>query len=84
MSENYEVRVSDRLGPMLCGAFAGMRAESMPRQTVIEGWLTTDEFRALLVRMEHIGGHLVRLDCAAGPWHRRMPVPSRTAGTPRT
>jgi hypothetical protein len=83
MSENYEIRVSDRLGPVLCGAFAGMRAQSVPRQTVIEGWLTADEFRALLVRIEHLGAQLVRLDCAVGARHRRMPVPSPTGGTPR-
>ena len=75
MSETYEIRVSDRLGPVLCGAFAGMRAESMPRQTVIEAWLTVDEFRALLVRMQHMGGQLVHINCAVGAGHRRTPVP---------
>jgi hypothetical protein len=83
MPENYEIRVSDRLGPVLCGAFADMRADVVPRQTVIEGWLSVDEFRALLVRIERVGGQLVRLDCAVGAWHRRTPVPSPTAGTPR-
>jgi hypothetical protein len=71
MSEFYEIRVSDRLGPALCGAFAGMQAASVPRYTVIEGWLSVDEFRALLVRMENIGGQLVHLHCAAGELHRR-------------
>jgi hypothetical protein len=61
MPEVYEIRVSDRLGPVLCGAFAGMRAEIVPRHTVIEGWLSVDEFRALLVH----------LDCAAGDLHPR-------------
>jgi hypothetical protein len=83
MSEDYEIRVSDRLGPVLCGAFADMRAEVVPRQTVIEGWMSVDEFKALLVRIEHMGGHLVRLDCAVGARHRRTPGPSRTVGQPR-
>jgi hypothetical protein len=71
MPANYEIRVSERLGPVLCGAFAGMRAESVPRQTVIEGWLSMDEFRALLVLMDHMGGQLVHLDCVVGDRHRR-------------
>jgi hypothetical protein len=71
MPEVYEIRVSDRLGPVLCGAFAGMRAEIVPRHTVIEGWLSVDEFRALLERMEHLDGQLVHLDCAAGDLHPR-------------
>jgi len=62
MSENYEIRVSDRLGPALRGAFAGMRARIVPRHTVIEGWLSDEEFRTLLLRMERVGGRLVHLD----------------------
>lgn len=83
MSENYEIRVSDQLGPVLCGAFAGMRAQSVPRQTVIEGWLSMEEFRALLLRMEHMSVHLVRLDCVAGDRHRRTPASQPTVSAPR-
>jgi hypothetical protein len=68
MPQIYEIRVSDRLGPALRGAFNGMRAETVPRHTVIEGWLSVDELRTLLVRMEHTGGQLVHLDCV--PPHR--------------
>jgi hypothetical protein len=71
MPEQYEIRVSDRLGPVLCGAFGGMRAETAPRLTVIEGWMSVDELRALLVRLEHMGGQLVHLDCSFGDRHRR-------------
>ena len=71
MTETYQIRVSSRLGPALCGAFADMRAEIVPRQTVIEAWLSMDELRELLVRMEHMGGQLIHLDCATGPQHRR-------------
>ena len=70
MSETYQIRVSNRLGPALCGAFADMRTEIVPRQTVIEGWLSMDELRELLLRMEHISGQLIHLDCATGAHHR--------------
>jgi hypothetical protein len=71
MPANYEIRVSERLGPVLCGAFADMRAESVPRQTVIEGWLSMDEFRALLVLMDNMGGQLIHLDRVVADRHRR-------------
>ena len=71
MPANYEIRVSEQLGPVLCGVFTGMRAESVPRQTVIEGWLSLDEFRALLVSLDQMGGHLVHLDRVSGDHHRR-------------
>ena len=57
--QTYRIRVSDRLGPALCQAFAGMRAEVVPRQTVIEGWLSDEEFHALLRRVEQVGLPLV-------------------------
>lgn len=59
MEQTYRIRVSDRLGPALCGAFAGMRVEVVPRQTVIEGWLSSEEFHALLRRVEQVGVQLV-------------------------
>jgi hypothetical protein len=71
MPENYAIRVADRLGPVLRGAFAGLRAHTVPRHTVIEGWLSDEELRALLVRMEHIGGQLVHLHRVAGDLGRR-------------
>jgi hypothetical protein len=71
MTETYQIRVSTRLGPALCGTFADMRAEIVPRQTVIEAWLSTDELRELLLRMEHMRGQLIHLDCATGAHHRR-------------
>ena len=70
MAETYQIRVSTQLGPALCGAFADMRAEIVPRQTVIEAWLSTDELRELLLRMEHMRGQLIHLDCATGAHHR--------------
>lgn len=63
MTETYQIRVSTQLGPALCGAFPDMRAELVPRQTVIEAWLSADELRELLRRMEHISGQLIQLDC---------------------
>ena len=66
MTERYEIRVSGRLGPMLCGAFAGMQAVVVPRRFVIDGWLSRDEFRALVLRMEQLRGELLQLDCAVG------------------
>jgi len=63
MTARYEIRVSDRLGPVLCGAFAGMRVVVVPREAVIDGWLSRDEFRALILRMAQTDGQLVRLDC---------------------
>ena len=62
MTERYEIRVSDRLGPVLLGALAGMQSEVVPRQTIIEGWFSTEEFRALLLRVERVGVQLIRLD----------------------
>lgn len=62
MTSTYRIRVSDRLGPALCNAFDDMRAEVTPRQTVIEGWLSADEFRALLIRVQEAGIQLVRMD----------------------
>jgi hypothetical protein len=67
MTERYEIRVSGRLGPMLCGAFAGMRAVVVPRRFVIDGWLSRDEFRALVLRVEQARGELLQLDCAVDP-----------------
>ena len=64
MTQTYRIRVSDRLGPALRIAFAGMRAEVVPRQTVIEGWLTIDEFHALLLRVDQVGVRLIRVECA--------------------
>lgn len=64
MTSTYRIRVSDRLGPALRGAFPDMRVEVTPRQTVIEGWLSADEFRALLIRVEEAGIPLVRMDRA--------------------
>jgi hypothetical protein len=75
MTETYQIRVSNRLGPALCGAFADMRTEIVPRQTVIEGWLSLDELRELLLRMEHISGQLIHLDCATGAYHRPTQKP---------
>jgi hypothetical protein len=66
MKQTYRIRVSDRLGPALCGAFDGMRAEVVPRQTVIEGWLTSEELHALLRRVEEVGVQLVAVERAAG------------------
>jgi hypothetical protein len=71
MAETYQIRVSNRLGPALRGAFADMRAETVPRQTVIEAWLSMDELRALLLRMENMSAQLIRLDCTTGDHHRR-------------
>ncbi|MEU7906516.1 hypothetical protein [Actinoplanes sp. NPDC049118] len=71
MTERYEIRVSDRLGPVLLGALAGMRSEVVPRQTIIEGWFSTEEFRALLLRVERVGVQLIRLDRVADERERR-------------
>lgn len=64
MTENYQIRVSTRLGPALSSVFAGMRVEVVPRQTVIQAWLSTEELRELLQRMERMGGQLIHLDRA--------------------
>jgi hypothetical protein len=74
MTEMYEIRVLGRLGPVLCGTFTGMRAVVVPRRTTIDGWLSRDELRALVQRMEEVGGQLVHLDCRVAdhqPWMRR-------------
>jgi hypothetical protein len=84
MTERYEIRVSDRLGPVLLGALAGMQSEVVPRQTIIEGWFSTEEFRALLLRVERVGVQLIRLDRVDDERERRThrdPTP-RTAPTP--
>ena len=76
MTERYQIRVSGRLGPVLCGAFAGMHAVVVPRQTVIDGCLSRDELRALLLRVHQAGAQLIRLDCVVGDeprWIRRGP-----------
>jgi len=65
----YQIRVSNRLGPALCSAFSDMSAEIVPRQTVIEAWLSPDELRTLLLRMEHMRGQLVHLDRAIDDHH---------------
>jgi hypothetical protein len=62
MAQFYRIRVSDRLGPALCRAFAGMRAEVVPRRTVIEGWLSSEEFHTLLHRVEQVGVELVAVE----------------------
>jgi len=72
MTVTYQIRVSNRLGPALCCAFADMSAEIVPRQTVIEAWLSADELRTLLLRMELMGGQLVHLDRATDDHH--LPV----------
>jgi len=72
MTERYEIRVSDRLGPVLLGALAGMQSEVVPRQTIIEGWFSTEEFRALLLRVETVGVQLIRLDRVTDERERRM------------
>ena len=79
MTQTYRIRVSDRLGPVLCAAFAGMRALVVPRQTVIEGWLTTEEFHALLLRVDQVGVEVVRVECAVAGHsvQRDLPVPER-------
>jgi len=71
MTERYEIRVSDRLGPVLLGALSGMQSEGVPRQTIIEGWFSTEEFRALLLRVERVGVQLIRLDRVADERERR-------------
>jgi|1186.fasta_scaffold104454_2 hypothetical protein len=64
MAERYRIRVSNRLGPVLCNAFTGMRAVEVPRQTVVEGALSRDEFRALLLRVAQQRIQLIRVQCA--------------------
>jgi hypothetical protein len=66
MPQTYRIRVSNRLGPALCQSFVGMRAVVIPRQTVIEGWLSREEFNALLQRVDQVGVQLVHVECAAG------------------
>jgi hypothetical protein len=66
MPDTYRIRVSNTLGPVLRGAFAGMRAEVVPRQTVIEGWLSAEELLALLERVDQVGVQLVRVECTTG------------------
>ncbi|WP_127503907.1 hypothetical protein [Actinoplanes solisilvae] len=58
--------MSNRLGPALCRSFAGMRAVVIPRHIVIEGWLSAAEFRALLKRVDEVGGQIVHVDCTTG------------------
>jgi hypothetical protein len=64
MTERYQIRVLGRLGPVLCGTFTGMRAVVVPRRTAIDGWLSREEVRALVHRMEQVGGQLIHLECA--------------------
>jgi hypothetical protein len=81
MTETYRIRISDRLGPALCCAFAELRTEVVPRRTVIEGWLSADEFRDLLLRVEKVGVQLIRVDCTVGDQRlrsRQDPRPART------
>ena len=66
MEQTYRIRVSDRLGPALCSAFAGMRAEVVPQRTVIEIWLSSEEFHDLLRRVEQVGVELVAVERATG------------------
>jgi len=63
MTQTYRIRVSDRLGPALSRAFVGMRVVVMPRQTVIEGWLSREEFQALIHRVHQVGVQIVRVEC---------------------
>ena len=79
MTDRYEIRVSGRLGPVLCAAFADMRAVVVPRQFVIDGWLSRDEFRALILRMAQADGELLRLDCAVGD---QLPPTEPPPGSP--
>jgi hypothetical protein len=73
MTETYQIRVSDRLGPALRCAFTDVRTVAVPRRTVIEGWLSADEFRALLLRIGQVGVELVSVQCAAPPRPNRRP-----------
>jgi len=66
MEQAYRIRVSDELGPALCSAFAGMRAEVVPRRTVIEVWLSAEEFHDLLRRVEQDGVALVAVERSTG------------------
>jgi hypothetical protein len=63
MAERYRIRVSNRLGPILCNLFTDMRTVAVPRHTVIEGVLSRDEFRALLLRVEQEGLEVVHVRC---------------------
>jgi hypothetical protein len=63
MTQTYRIRVADQLGPALCGAFTGMRAEVVPRRTLIRGWLSWQEFQTLLHRVDHLGVQLVHAEC---------------------
>jgi hypothetical protein len=83
MPRTYRIRVSDRLGPALCRSFVGMRAVVIPRQTVIEGWLSAEEFLTLLQRVDQVGVQVLYVECAAGdcltaeaqPGHSRRIIP---------
>jgi hypothetical protein len=45
----------------------------VPRQTIIEGWLSPEEFHALLQRVDEVGAQLLRIDCAATDGLDRRP-----------
>jgi hypothetical protein len=64
MADRYRIRVSNRLGPVLCNLFTDMRSVAIPRHTVIEGVLSRDEYRALLLRVEREGLEVVHVRCS--------------------
>jgi hypothetical protein len=66
MTEQYEIRVSGSLGPLLRAIFAGMTCKSVPRQSTIHGHLTDDDLRRLLERLDESGVELVALSRGAG------------------
>jgi hypothetical protein len=83
MTHDYRVRVSDRLGPVFQGVFAGMRAVVVPRQILIEGWLSADELHALLRCVDRAGAQIVDIYCpeAGGRQLQRRAGPSRPSAT---
>ena len=77
MAQTYRIRVSNRLGPALRRSFAGMRAVVIPRQTVLEGWLSPEEFRTLLQRVDQVGVQLVQVNRTTHPETPEPPRPDQ-------
>jgi hypothetical protein len=73
MEISYEVRVQGLLGPMLRSAFADLHSETVTRQWIIRGQLSSEELRRLLTRLDHCGIKLLRLRCQDSEPDEAMP-----------
>ena len=73
MENGYEITVAGRMGPVLRGAFPGLRCRHVPRHTVLAGCLTPAELLDLAERLGRLGYRLVRV-------HRDGDCPDAAAG----